>query len=187
MIQGIDHLVIVVKDLEQATRDYRELGFNVVAGGQHPVGSHNALIAFEDGSYLEIIAFYREAPDHRWWAPLGKGERFVDFCLQTDDLRGDTKKLRDAGVAINDPVPWARKRPDGYELKWLLSLVTGSQRGVAPFLIEDLTPRSERVPQDFEHPNQVTGIEKVTFAAGELESIENWYSSLLVKKPTAVT
>ena len=105
MIQGIDHLVIVVKDLEQATRDYRELGFNVVAGGQHPVGSHNALIAFEDGSYLEIIAFYREAPDHRWWAPLGKGERFVDFCLQTDDLRGDTKKLRDAGVAINDPVP----------------------------------------------------------------------------------
>jgi catechol 2,3-dioxygenase-like lactoylglutathione lyase family enzyme len=187
MIQGIDHLVIVVKDLEQATRDYRELGFNVVAGGQHPVGSHNALIAFEDGSYLEIIAFYREAPDHRWWAPLGKGERFVDFCLQTDDLRGDTKRLRDAGVAINDPVPWARKRPDGYELKWLLSLVTGSQRGVAPFLIEDLTPRSERVPQDFEHPNQVTGIDKVTVAAAELASIEKWYGSLLVKKPTAVT
>ena len=60
MIQGIDHLVIVVKDLDQATRDYRELGFNVVAGGQHPVGSHNALIAFEDGSYLEIIAFVHD-------------------------------------------------------------------------------------------------------------------------------
>jgi len=187
MIQGIDHLVIVVKDLDQATRDYRELGFNVVAGGQHPVGSHNVLIAFEDGSYLEIIAFYREAPDHRWWEPLSKGERFVDFCFQTDDLRGDTQRLRDAGVAINDPVPWARKRPDGYELKWLLSLVTGSQRGVAPFLIEDLTPRSERVPQTFEHPNQVTGIERVTVAASELESIAKWYSSLLAKKPNAVT
>ena len=187
MIQGIDHLVIVVNDLDQAIRDYRELGFNVVAGGQHPVGSHNAIIAFEDNSYLEIIAFYREAPDHRWWEPLRKGERFVDFCLQTDDLRGDTKKLRDAGVAINDPVPWARKRPDGYQLKWLLSLVTGSQRGVAPFLIEDLTPRSERVPQAFEHPNQVTGIEVVTVAVSELESIAKWYSSVLAKKPATVT
>jgi catechol 2,3-dioxygenase-like lactoylglutathione lyase family enzyme len=178
MIQGIDHLVIVVNDLEQATRDYQELGFNVVPGGRHPVGSHNALIAFADGSYLEILAFYREAPDHRWWEALIKGEGLVDFCFQTDDLRGDTKKLRDAGVAINDPVPWARKRPDGYELKWLLSLATGSHRGVAPFLIEDLTPRSDRVPQDFTHANQITGIEKVTIAVNELESISKWYGSL---------
>jgi len=186
MILGIDHLVIVVKDLDQATRDYRELGFNVVAGGQHPVGSHNALIAFQDGSYLEIIAFYREAPDHRWWEPLSKGERFVDFCFQTDDLRGDTKKLRDAGVAINDPVPWARKRPDGYELKWLLSLATGPNRGVAPFLIEDITPRTERIPRQSQHSNGVTGIETVTVAVPELASIAKWYGSLLATPGIAV-
>ncbi len=179
MIQGIDHLVVVVNDLDQAIRDYRELGFTVVAGGQHPVGSHNALIAFEDGSYVEIIAFYREARDHRWWEPLRKGERFVDFCFQTDDLHGDTQKLRDAGIAIKDPVPWARKRPDGYELKWLLSLVSGSQRGVAPFLIQDLTPRNERIPQAFEHPNRVTGIETVTIAVAEIDPVEKCYDSLL--------
>ena len=103
MIKGIDHLIIVVKDLDQAAKDYEQLGFTVVPGGKHPVGSHNALISFRDGSYIEIIAFYREALDHRWWEPLAKGERFVDFCLQTDDLRGDTRKLRDAGVAIKDP------------------------------------------------------------------------------------
>lgn len=179
MIQAIDHLVVVVNDLAQAARDYEQLGFTVVPGGQHPVGSHNALISFQDGSYLEIIAFYREAADHRWWEALGKGERLVDFCFQTDDLRGDTKKLKDAGVAINDPVPWSRKRPDGYELKWLLSLATGSHRGVAPFLIEDLTPRRERVPQRFEHQNGVTGIEKVTVAVAELSEIEKWYGALL--------
>ena len=82
-------------------------------------------------------------------------------------------------VAINDRVPWARKRSDGYELKWLLSLATGSHRGGAPFLIEDLTPRSERIPQDFIHPNQVTGIEKVTIAIGEFESVRRWYGALL--------
>jgi catechol 2,3-dioxygenase-like lactoylglutathione lyase family enzyme len=179
MIQGIDHLVVVVKDLAQATADYERLGFTVVPGGQHPVGSHNALVSFADGSYLEIIAFYRDAVDHRWWEPLARGERLVDFCLQTDDLRGDTKKLKDAGVAINDPVPWSRKRPDGYQLEWLLSLATGSHRGVAPFLIEDVTPRTERIPRMFEHGNGAAGIEKITVAVGELAEIESWYSALL--------
>ena len=187
MIQGIDHIVVVVKDLDQAAKDYEQLGFTVIPGGQHPVGSHNVLISFRDGSYLEIIAFYREALDHRWWEPLSKGERLVDFCFQTDDLRGDTKKLQAAGVAINDPIPWSRKRPDGYELKWLLSLATGSHRGVAPFLIEDVTPRSERIPQTFHHRNGVTGIDKVTVAVGELGQIEKWYGSLLGKRGTAIT
>jgi hypothetical protein len=182
MIQGIDHLVIVVKDLARAAKDYEQLGFTVIPGGQHPVGSHNALISFQDGSYLELIAFYREAVDHRWWNPLSKGERLVDFCLRTDDLRGDTKILKDAGVAINDPVPWSRKRPDGYELKWLLSLATGPHRGIAPFLIEDLTPRTERIPQEFKHQNGVTGIEKVIIAVGELAQPEKWYSTLLAAK-----
>lgn len=179
MILGIDHLVIVVNDLAQAARDYEQLGFTVVAGGQHPVGSHNVLISFQDGSYLELIAFYRDAVDHRWWEPLSKGERLVDFCFQTDDLRGDMKKLKDAGVAINDPVPWSRKRPDGFELKWLLSLATGTHRGVAPFLIEDVTRRTERIPQKFEHKNGVTGISEITVAVGELGQIERWYSALL--------
>src|SRR6185503_12788872 len=179
MIQGIDHLIIVVKDLAQAAKDYEQLGFTVIPGGQHPVGSHNVLISLRDGSYLEIIAFYREALDHRWWEPLSKGERFVDFCFQTDDLRGDTKKLKDAGAEINNPVPWSRKRPDGYELKWLLSLATGSHRGVAPFLIEDVTPRAERIPQQFEHRNGITGIDKVIVAVGELGQTERWYGALL--------
>jgi hypothetical protein len=182
MIQGIDHLVIVVNDLAQAAKDYEQLGFTVVSGGQHPVGSHNVLISFRDGSYLELIAFYREAVDHRWWEPLSKGERLVDFCFQTDDLRGDTRKLKDAGVAINDPVPWSRKRPDGYELKWLLSLATGSHRGVAPFLIEDVTPRTERIPQAFAHRNGIIGIAQITVAVGELALIENWYGALLGTK-----
>ena len=179
MILGIDHLVIVVKDLAKAAKDYEQLGFTVVPGGQHPVGSHNVLISFQDGSYLELIAFYRDAVDHRWWEPLSKGERLVDLCFQTDDLRGDMKKLKDAGVAINDPVPWSRKRPDGYELKWLLSLATGSHRGVAPFLIEDVTPRTERIPQQFQHKNGVTGIAEITVAVGELGQIEKWYGALL--------
>jgi hypothetical protein len=187
MLQGLDHIVIVVNDLEQAAKDYQQLGFTVVPGGKHPVGSHNVLISLADGSYIEIIAFYREAVDHRWWAPLQKGERLVDFCMQTDDLRGDTLKLRAAGIAINDPVPWSRTRPDGYELKWLLSLVQGSQRGVAPFLIQDVTLREERIPQAFDHKNHAIGIETLTIAVEELAPVQGWYDGVLGNRPVDIT
>ncbi|MEK7364696.1 MAG: VOC family protein, partial [candidate division NC10 bacterium] len=111
MLLGIDHLVVAVPDLDTAIRGYTELGFTVVPGGRHPVGTHNALISFADGSYLELIAFYEPSPDHRWWAPLQKGGGLVDFCMQTDDLRGDTAVFRQAGVAIDDPKPLSRVRP----------------------------------------------------------------------------
>ncbi|HTN70937.1 MAG TPA: VOC family protein [Methylomirabilota bacterium] len=187
MLTGIDHLVVVVNDLDQASKDYQQLGFTVVPGGKHPVGTHNALISFADGSYIEIIAFYRKAPDHRWWNPLQQGERLVDYCMQTDDLRGDTKKFRDAGVAINDPVPWSRTRPDGYELKWILSLATGSHRGVAPFLIQDVTPRQERIPQTFKHKNGAAGIATLTIVTGEISSIERWYRAAIGEDGAAMT
>jgi catechol 2,3-dioxygenase-like lactoylglutathione lyase family enzyme len=182
MLQALDHVVVVVNDLQQAADDYAQLGFTVVPGGKHPVGSHNVLIAFADGSYIEIIAFYREARDHRWWQPLQAGERLVDYCLQTDDLNGDTGKLRAAGVAINDPVPWSRTRPDGYELRWFLALATGAQRGIAPFLIEDVTPREERIPRQFVHDNGTKGIGTVTIAVGELSNVARWYKTVLQVK-----
>ena len=186
MFIGIDHLVIAVNDLEQATKDYRKLGFTVVPGGQHPVGTHNALVAFEDGSYLELIAFYREALDHRWWEPLQRGERLVDYCLQTDDLAGDTRKLRECGIAINDPVPWSRTRPDGYKLQWMLSLVTGSQRGVAPFLIQDVSAREERIPHQWDHANGAAGIGTLSIVVGELSKVDHWFQTILGRAPQPV-
>lgn len=179
MLKGIDHLVIVVEDLDRAARDFAEVGFTVIPGGKHPVGSHNVLIPFADGSYVEIIAFYRKAADHRWWDPLQHGERLVDYCLQTDDLRGDTEKFRAAGVDIKDPVPWSRTRPDGYELKWLLSLAGSGDRGVAPFLIEDITPRQERIPQQFTHHNGASGIVKLIIAVDQVGKVGAWFQNAL--------
>jgi len=185
MLLGIDHIVITVRDLDAAARDYAELGFTVVSGGQHPVGTHNVLIAFADGSYIELIAFYRDNPDHRWWDALQRGEGLVDFCMQTDDLIGDTIKLRAAGVKIADPVPWSRTRPDGYQLKWFLSLARDEHRGVAPFLIQDETPREERIPRETAHRNGATGIGTITVAVAELSQVSHWYRSVLGVDGTA--
>ena len=79
MLQGIDHLVVVVPDLDTAIANYTALGFTVVPGGRHPIGSHNALIAFEDGAYIELLAFYAPNPGHRWYAALQHGGGVAHF------------------------------------------------------------------------------------------------------------
>ncbi len=179
MLTGIDHLVVVLPDLESAITSYAQLGFTVVRGGRHPVGTHNALIAFADGAYLELIAFYEPNPEHRWWAPLQKGGGLVDFCLRTANLLADTAAFRRAGVDIDDPKPLTRVRPDGYKLSWVLSIPRDRHRGVAPFLIQDETPREERVPAEIKHRNQVTGIGTVTVAVDDVETARYWYASVL--------
>jgi catechol 2,3-dioxygenase-like lactoylglutathione lyase family enzyme len=179
MLLDIDHIVIAVPDLATAIKNYQRLGFTVVPGGRHPVGTHNGLIALADGSYIELISFYCDNPKHRWWDALQKGGGLVDFCMQTDDLAGDTAKLRNAGVEIDDPVPWSRARPDGYQLKWLLSLARDGHRGVAPFLIQDETPRAERVPRETSHENGATGIGAVIVAVNELPVVQRWYEAAL--------
>lgn len=179
MLTGIDHIVIAVTDLPTAVRDYTELGFNVIEGGRHPVGTHNGLISLADGSYIELIAFYQPNAKHRWWQPLQQGGGLVDLCVTTDDLISDTGAFRSAGVDIADPAPQSRRRPDGYELHWVFSLARGAHRGVAPFIIEDVTPREERIPRDTGHPNGVTGIASVTVAVDDLQTVRHWYTDTL--------
>ena len=179
MLRGIDHLVVAVPDLEAARASYEGLGFTVIPGGRHPIGTHNALVAFRDGAYLELIAFYAPNAEHRWWSPLQRGGGLVDFCMQTDDLRADTAAFRAAGVAIADPTPLTRARPDGYQLKWVLSIPREGHRGVAPFLIEDETPREERIPRQMTHANGVTGIGVVTVAVKDAAAVRRWYEPVL--------
>ena len=184
MLTGIDHLVIVVRDLDAAITSYRGLGFTVVPGGRHPVGTHNALIALADGAYIELLAFFDpDTPqDHRWWRPLRQGGGLVDFCMGTDDLEADVAALREAGVEIDDPQPLTRTRPDGYVLRWLLAIPREPHQGLAPFLIRDETPRRERVPSETTHANQATGLGQLTIAVPDLSDVSRSYASLLAQR-----
>ncbi len=179
MLVGIDHIVILVPELEAAIKNYSQLGFTVVPGGRHPTGTHNALIAFADGSYVELIAFYEHNPTSFWWTKLEHGGGLIDFCMQTDNLRSEIAAFREAGISMTDPTPLSRVRPDGYRLNWMLSSPQGNHRGVIPFLIEDETPRDERVPRETKHQNQVIGIGELTIAVSDLAEIRHNYSKLL--------
>jgi hypothetical protein len=164
MFTAIDHLVIVVPELEAAIRDFTTAGFSVVRGGRHNIGTHNALIAFADSSYLELIAFQNPVIGHPWYAALEKGGGIVDFCMQSDNFEVDTETMRLAGIAMGAPVAMTRERPDGYRLSWLLAIPGPPLNGPVPFLIKDETPRGERVPRETSHRNGTTGIRSLTVA-----------------------
>ena len=58
-----DHAVIAVQNLDVAIQDYCDLGFTVFRGGVHANrATENALIVFEDGTYLELLARTNEQP-----------------------------------------------------------------------------------------------------------------------------
>jgi catechol 2,3-dioxygenase-like lactoylglutathione lyase family enzyme len=179
MFNGIDHIVIAVPELDAAIRSYGDAGFTVVRGGRHNIGTHNALIAFADGAYLELIAFLNPIPGHPWHAALEHGGGIVDFCMQTDDLAGDVDLLRRAGTAMNDPNPMTRDRPDGFRVAWVLATPRPPFNGQVPFLIRDETARDERVPRERTHRNGITGIASITIAVADVGAASRYYARVL--------
>jgi catechol 2,3-dioxygenase-like lactoylglutathione lyase family enzyme len=53
---GVDHVGLVVRDLEQVQWDYEGLGFKVSSGGSFPGGLSNKIIHFGNETYLELLS-----------------------------------------------------------------------------------------------------------------------------------
>src|SRR5919199_5614500 len=175
MLTRLDHLVILVGDLDLAVRGYEGLGFAVTPGGENADGlTRNALIPFRDGSYLELVAFLDpEDPRDNFWgwkAFLASGGGLVDYCAASDDLRADARRLEERGLCVDGPTEGGRRLPDGTEIRWRVARVRQDGR-LLPFLIEEVTPRSARVPGGpaAEHPNGATGISGLELATDDID------------------
>jgi hypothetical protein len=177
MLRQLDHVVLVTRDLNSAIADHRRRGFTVTPGGEHADGAtHNALITFRDGSYLEIVAFrdLGRSLTHRWWKIAADGGGLADFALLSDDLAADSAALAD--LVKTPPKDGGRIRPDGVELKWRTAVL----KAPLPFVIEDITARELRVPGGAaaEHANGAAGIASVVIGALDVADAEWRYATL---------
>jgi catechol 2,3-dioxygenase-like lactoylglutathione lyase family enzyme len=179
----LDHAVIAVNDLEQAIHDYRSLGFTVMPGGTHANrATHNALIPFANGTYLELLAATGEPPVAGmidFSVLLCNSEGLAGFALRADDLDAEITRLRAEGLAVGPIIPGQRRRQDGTLVGWKLALLDG---GFAPFLIQDVTPRDRRISPDpavTTHANTATGLLRVEMAARDLLQAQTRYARLL--------
>ena len=186
MITGIDHLVILVRNLDDAINSYRRLGFQVAKGGEHPGGTHNALVGFANGTYLELIAFQdpEQPSDHRWYSYLSLGGGLVDFALGTSDVAAEVERLGELGY--RGPMPGARKRPDGQEIAWRMAWPPENRAGDIPFLIDDITPRNLRVPsgESAVHENGVTGVQSLIIAVRDLDEASAEFAAITGGEPS---
>jgi hypothetical protein len=170
MLTGLDHLVILVGDLEDAVASYEELGFQVTPGGEHADGlTRNALLPLADGTYLELVAFIDpdDERDNVWgWRQFLRTGGLVDYCAASDDLPADARCLVEAGFGLDGPDAGGRTLPDGTQIRWKSARIRQEGR-VLPFLIEDETPRRLRVPSgpSAEHPNGATGVSRLLISA----------------------
>ena len=177
---ALDHVVVVVRDLERAVVGYAAAGFTVVPGGRHPGrNTRNALVVFEDGAYIELIAYDAPSPDERWWRVLeAHGEGLVDFALLPRDIAATIAAARERGLTGLADRPGGRTRPDGVRIEWQSARPSSHD---LPFLCADVTPRALRVPEGEvrRHGNGALGIAEVTVAVSDLRATLARYRAYL--------
>jgi hypothetical protein len=184
VLSRLDHLVVLVRDLELASADYERLGFAVTPGGEHADGlTRNALVPFEDGSYFELVAFLdpEDTRDNIWgWRRFLPHEGLIDYCVASDDLESDASRLESLGFEVDGPDDGGRRLPDGTEIRWRTARIRQEGR-LLPFLIEDLAPRELRAPGGpaASHPNGATGISRLEVSAPDPEQAATSLAALV--------
>jgi len=114
---------------------------------------------------------------------LAPGEGAAGFALVTDDLNATVAAMQDRGLAIDAPRPGGRTRHDGVRLEWRIAM---QDRATLPFFIQDVTPRSLRVPTEpanVRHANQVTGIAEVVIRTADAERWERHFAVVMGAQP----
>ena len=187
----LDHIVIGVRNLDDAVARYQGLGFDARLGGRHiGRGTHNAIVRF-GLDYLELVSVCDETEARA----AGRGD-LVDFlaahegpvgyALATSDIAAEAARLRAAGLAVNGPVPMERMRPDGTRLSWRLVIPGGgADRRPWPFFIQWDQPDAERIARDgaTAHPNGARGIRRITVGVRDLSAARDLYARVLGLAP----
>ncbi len=177
MFIGLDHIIIGVPDLVEATHIFSErLGFAVSEGGIHPTGgTANRIIVIGD-TYLELLAVDR--PDEAQPGLLkrmAKGQGYLNCVLGSDDIEAESAALRQRGVNIIGPVAGQLQAADGRSRAW--SRVDIERPDMAqhyPFIIQHDSTGEERRKRlagwvtPLEHPLGVTKVLSATIAVENL-------------------
>ncbi|OAQ63680.1 glyoxalase/Bleomycin resistance protein/Dioxygenase superfamily [Pochonia chlamydosporia 170] len=196
----LDHLVILVSQATLLGLPERLQDVLVVApGGTHADGvTMNKLILFEDGFYIELIAFVDgKEPEHRQKHRWGhqKENSVIDWAYtfpSEDDFYPVKQRLQRAATSsrYSDPIPGGRIREDGTVLKWAVAVAQDDlgdalQPGILPFWCLDRTPRRLRVPyqedsHQTQHPSGVRGISSITVTVPteQLKDLAEAYSAI---------
>jgi hypothetical protein len=169
-IIGLDHVVVMTKDLDEGARRWQSLGFTVSPRGMHTavMGTANHTIMLEH-DYLELIGVVaeteRNAPARAFLARRGEGiERAAFTGTDADD---GVAELKARGFAALGPYDFGRPvdLPDGSTVEarfrtfvWPIEERPG---GLRVFACQHLTRENVWLPTLTRHANTATRIDRV--------------------------
>jgi hypothetical protein len=175
-ILRIDHTSICGSALAPLESAFAEAGLPTEYGGPHATGgTHMAIVGFEDGSYLELIApqepraSIRQSP---WGKAMAGDAGPCAWAVATPDIAREVGRIAALRIATTAPEPGSRTKPDGTVIRWKTAGIGKGPRGAKmPFLIEDVTPRRLRADPSLGAPNTgLTGVRIVVVGVKRLES-----------------
>ena len=179
---GIDHPLVLVRDIEATAARYRALGFNTAPTGRHPWGTSTSLIMFHrqalelmgvgDDTLLDSHAvgdfrFGRHMAD-----ALAEREGVSLVALYSEDATADRNRLEARGLAAQGRVDFRRKvkvpgRDWDEAVVTLEILVDPAMPRASNFLCQQHRPELIWVPEWLVHPNGATGFAAITYATTE--------------------
>ena len=169
-IGGIDHLVIVVADLDRAEAMYRRLGFTLSPRARHSeqMGTANHTIMLQ-GDYFELLGVRAPTESNaRWRDALARGEGLAGLAVQTSGALAAQQAWQQQGYAPSDVRAFSRvvERPSGkMDAKFeIVSLPNGTLPGASIFACAQLTRDAVWLPELMEHPNTACAVRKFTIA-----------------------
>ena len=168
-VRGIDHAVILVRDLDRARDTYARMGFTLTPRGFHSLGSQNHCIMF-GRDYLELMALPAAPPAaFQYFADfLLKGEGAGALALATDDAAAAHAEVTKAGVAAEAPLALSRPVENLGDARFtLVQLPPAETPGFRSFLCQHHTRDIVWRPEHQRHANGVRGIKSVTIASAD--------------------
>jgi hypothetical protein len=172
-VVGIDHAVVMVKELDKAAENWKRLGFTISPRGTHSahMGSGNYTIMF-DPDYMELLGVLTEtehnAPARAFLAKHGDGIERVAFTAV--DSAAGAEEIRARGYAPIGPTDFERPvtMPDGKvsaakfrTFQWPTAEAPG---GVRIFACQHKTRETVWIPELMKHANGAKRLRQVLIA-----------------------
>ena len=98
-IQGIDHVVIRVKDIDVAIESYKNLGMELTRTLETPAIGKQAIFSLPNGTFIELVAPL--SPDSAVGRAIEKrGEGVHTVAFAVDDLEETVGSLTEGGAQV---------------------------------------------------------------------------------------
>ena len=178
----MDHVLFVGKSLSDMERGFADAGFESTYGGSHDTNpTHNSLIGFADGSYIELLSTVTpEVDDPMRNHHMNNDAGPCGWAIEVDDLDRIIERGDRAGLDTWGPIAMSRETPRDTVASWELAGYESAVRGeLLPFFISDTTPRERRIsPTDGVAGSELTGIETVVIGTSDLDRTTQLFESV---------